>query len=73
MMDNYKTMLELEEKEGKNAVDMLNRFYFDNIIIPYKVSEKVIDMHTHTNYSDGDLSPYVPETIAKLIKEKYNY
>ncbi len=21
----------------------------------------------------GDLSPYVPETIAKLVKEKYNY
>ena len=27
------------------------------IILPHKKSEKLIDMHTHTNYSDGDLSP----------------
>ena len=61
-MENYKTAsqiwLELEEKEDKRALESLNRLYFDNIINPYRTSDKIIDLHTHTNYSDGDLHPF---------------
>ena len=47
----------LQEKEDDLMISGVNRYYINNIIEPYKKSEKVIDMHTHTNYSDGDLSP----------------
>lgn len=61
-MENYKSAsqiwLELEEKEDKRALESLNRLYFDNIINPYRTSDKIIDLHTHTNYSDGDLHPF---------------
>lgn len=58
---------EMEEKENQMMIDSLNRIYFDQIINPYKNSEKVIDMHTHTNYSDGDLSP---KDLIRLAIEK---
>ena len=45
----------------------LNKYYMNEIIIPYKNSEKIIDMHTHTNYSDGDLSP---QELIKLAIDK---
>ena len=35
--------------------------------IQYIESEKLIDMHTHTNYSDGDLSP---QELIKLAIDK---
>ncbi len=34
----------------------------------YKTSEKLIDLHTHTNFSDGDMSP--SELINHAIKNK---
>lgn len=62
MKKNKKTLsqicLELEEKENKTATNSLNKFYFDNIITPYVESDKIIDLHTHTNYSDGELTPH---------------
>ena len=48
---------EMEEYENNVGVETLNKIYFNNIINPYKESEKIIDMHTHTNASDGDLTP----------------
>ena len=70
-MKNYKSLtrvwLESQEKEDKLAIDYLDKFYFDNIIVPYKASDKIIDLHTHTNYSDGDLSP---SELIKLAIEK---
>src|SRR5699024_4845791 len=48
---------EMEEKENEMMFQTLNKIYLDNIINPYKNSEKLIDLHTHTNYSDGELSP----------------
>ncbi len=48
---------EIEEKENEMMFQTLNKIYLDNIINPYKNSEKLIDLHTHTNYSDGELSP----------------
>ena len=61
-MENYKSAsqiwLELEEKEDKRALESLNRLYFDNIINPYRSSDKIIYLHTHTNYSDVDLHPF---------------
>lgn len=37
-----------------------------DMIKNYKASEKLIDLHTHTNYSDGDLSPM--ELVKLAIK-----
>lgn len=59
---------DLQEKEDNLMISELDRYYINNIIEPYKKSEKVIDMHTHTNYSDGDLSPQ--ELIMLAIKKK---
>lgn len=52
-----KMYLKSEEQEFLGAMNTLNRLYNDTIIEPYINSEKIIDLHTHTNYSDGDLSP----------------
>lgn len=49
--------LECEEKETINAINTLHYLYLDTIIRPYINSEKIIDLHTHTIYSDGELSP----------------
>ena len=58
----------LQEKEDDLMISEVNKYYMNNIIGPYKKSEKVIDMHTHTNYSDGDLSPQ--ELIALAINKR---
>ena len=58
----------LQEKEDDLMISEVNKYYINNIIEPYKKSEKVIDMHTHTNYSDGDLSPQ--ELIALAINKR---
>ena len=39
----------------------------NSTIKQYRESEKLIDMHTHTNYSDGDLSP---QELIKLAINK---
>lgn len=62
-----KVWLELQESQDKLAIDSLNRLYFENIINPYRISDKIIDLHTHTNYSDGDLSP---SELIRLAIEK---
>ena len=71
-MENYKSAsqvwLKMQETEDKLAIDSLNRLYFDNIINPYRASDKIIDLHTHTNYSDGDLSP--SELIRLAIQKR---
>ena len=71
-MENYKSSpqvwLEKQDFEDKSSMDTLNRLYFDNIIKPYRASYKIIDLHTHTNYSDGDLSPY--ELIRLAIERR---
>lgn len=71
-MENYKSSpqvwLEKQDFEDKSSIDTLNRLYFDNIIKPYRASDKIIDLHTHTNYSDGDLSPY--ELIRLAIEKR---
>lgn len=58
---------EMEEYEGKLAIETLNRMYFDKVINTYRKSKKIIDMHTHTNYSDGDLSP---QELIRLAIDK---
>lgn len=50
------------------AIQTLNKYYLENIIKPYLESEKVIDMHAHTNYSDGELSPI--ELIRHAIERR---
>ena len=58
---------DMEEYEDNLAIETLNRIYFDKVINPYRKSKKIIDMHTHTNYSDGDLSP---QELIKLAIDK---
>ena len=60
---------EMEEYENNVGVETLNKIYFNNIIKPYKESEKIIDMHTHTIASDGDLTSLelIQLAIAKRI------
>lgn len=59
--------LEMEEKENEIMIQGLNKLYLDKVINPYRNSEKIIDMHTHTNYSDGDLSP---QELIRLAIDK---
>lgn len=58
---------DMEEYENNLAIETLNRIYLDKVINPYKKSKKIIDMHTHTNYSDGDLSP---QELIRLAIDK---
>lgn len=46
----------------------MKKLYKKKVVIPYKNSEKVIDLHTHTNYSDGEYSPQ--ELIRLAIESK---
>lgn len=48
--------------------DSLEKIIQKRIVIPYKNSEKIIDLHTHTNYSDGEYSPQ--ELIRIAIENK---
>ena len=48
-------------------IDKLNKMYFNGIINSYENNKKIIDMHTHTNYSDGDLSP---QELIRLAIDK---
>ena len=65
---------EMEKYEDNLAIETLNRIYLDKVINTYRKSKKIIDMHTHTNYSDGDLSPQelirlaIDKRISKLEK-----
>lgn len=58
---------EMEEYENKLLIDSSKRMYWNNIINPYRNSEKLIDMHAHTNYSDGELTP---QELIRLAIEK---
>ena len=62
MNNNY-----YEEYELMLGISTLKKIYFEKIIDPYKKSEKIVDLHAHTNYSDGELSPY---DLIKLAIEK---
>lgn len=57
-----------ERKSDDMAISTLQRFRYENIIKPYEESDKIIDLHTHTNYSDGELSPN--ELIRLAVKNK---
>lgn len=46
-----------EQDEIQRTIKTLQTTYYEQVIKPYQKSDKVIDMHTHTSYSDGDLSP----------------
>ncbi len=52
----------------KLIADTAEKIYLNKTINPYKVSDKIIDLHTHTNYSDGELSPY--ELIRLAIEKR---
>ena len=58
---------DMEGYENNIAVETLNRTYFGKYFNSYRKNEKIIDMHTHTNYSDGDLSP---QELIRLAIDK---
>ena len=66
----YTVDYEMEERENKEMLKGLNNIYFDKVINPYKNSEKIIDLHTHTSYSGGSLQPdeLINLAIEKRIK-----
>ena len=62
---------EMDKYGDRMMLDTLNKFYNGQLralIEEYKNSEKLIDMHTHTSYSDGELSPI--KLIEYAIKRK---
>lgn len=59
---------EMEEKENEMMIESIKNNYTNDIIKPYINSDKIIDMHTHTTFSDGDLSP--TELIRLAIDKK---
>ena len=65
-MDLEKLIETKEKIETKMAVNVIKKDYYD-LINKYKNSDKIIDMHTHTNYSDGELSP---DKLIRLAIEK---
>ena len=67
MNNIYKYFGELEEIENQMMLDSLNRMIDEKLIKPYHKSKKLIDLHTHTKYSDGDLSP---DELVRLAIEK---
>lgn len=56
-----------DEYENNLAIGTLNEIYFNEVVNPYKNSAKIIDMHVHSSYSDGDLSI---QSLIKLAIEK---
>lgn len=56
-----------EQDETQRAIKTLQTIYYEQVIKPYQDSEKIIDMHAHTNYSNGDLSP---RELIKLAIDK---
>jgi len=60
-------LLENEGRCEQRMLDTLNKIYVDNIK-NYRQSEKIIDLHTHTSYSDGELTP--KELIRYAIDKK---
>lgn len=61
MQNNFQAWM--EHDENNLAIQTLNRYYYENVIKPYLESEKIIDLHAHTNFSDGELTP------EQLIRE----
>lgn len=57
-----------EETENQIMLNCLNKLINENIIKAYRESKKLIDLHTHTKYSDGNLSP--DELIKLAIKKR---
>lgn len=66
-MEVHKLMSD-EDRSLDKTIKFLDNYILEDIINPYKNSEKIIDMHTHTNYSDGELSPQ--ELIRLAIDKK---
>ena len=48
-------------------LNSINNFYINKIINTYKENEKLIDLHAHTTYSDGELTP--SELIRSAIEK----
>lgn len=64
----YEIQYDMEDKEYDNMMNTLDKMLYNNVIKPYKDSSKVIDLHTHTIYSDGELTP--DELIREAIDKK---
>ena len=65
--DNSYTYYDSDERIADMMCKTLDKYIMKKIILPYKKSEKIIGMHAHTNYSDGDLSP---QDLIRLAIDK---
>lgn len=60
--------IEWEELECELMEKTLDKIYLNNVLNLYIKSKKIIDLHTHTKYSGGELSPY--ELVRLGVKKK---
>lgn len=67
MYDDYKDEMLSFLNVLKNFITMQKKVKHDNIVKTFKKSEKLIDMHIHSLYSDGELSP------NELVELAFNY
>ena len=65
--DSSYTYYDSDERIADMMCQTLDKYIMEKIILPYKKSEKIIDMNAHTNYSDGDLSP---QELIRLAIDK---
>lgn len=65
--DSSYTNYDSDERIADMMCQTLDKYIMEKIILPYKKSEKIIDMHAHTNYSDGNLSP---QELIRLAIDK---
>jgi len=67
MYFNYIKKRNIIQVEEVVNMKTISEVYYEQDIIPYRNSDKVIDMHTHTCYSDGELSP---QDLIRLAIDK---
>ena len=65
--DSSYTYYDSDERIADMMCQTLDKYIMEKTNLPYKKSEKIIDMHAHTNYSDGDLSP---QELIRLAIDK---
>ena len=63
-MENNDYTYDIYEDKEELIIKTLDKYTNDTIINPYLSKEKIIDMHTHTCYSDGELKPHELISLA---------
>lgn len=71
--DNSYTYYDSDERIAHMMCKTLDKYIMKKIILPYKKSEKIIDMHAHTNYSkDGNRKTIIDPATAPIVKRLFD-